>query len=279
MRNKQLALYDGTKALLEPEFYEAMSKGIAIQYSEDGTTWSDTPSDSDSYIRIKLTADTTDTWSNAIKLGTSGGTAPSPGSSIYREQLPIDEFRVMEMPVFGHPADPTSYIGVVDGYVMEVYTYPEQSYSDIPEQLILPMYYDSAINKTLILLHVVEYGRIMDLKSEDRGYLILDVLKEVITAPESIELHTVTGDVLIAEPNSSYRWVLEAPPYTYNLLPAIGKWASSGFQTTLLIITLEEDASLVMANIDVEDHDVLDEPGTYTCYIENQDGRLVFKRV
>ena len=194
---------------------------------------------------------------------------------ITRTAIAIDNFEQMVDP----PEDELEpYIYEIEGYVISTHVYPAID-ATVLEQLLTTIEYNTTTYKSTIRIHSALYGelytRYMSDPTAEKHYVYADVIKDVTTAYNPSSLTTLTGSSVVLSPFGRYRWTASGVCE----LTASDEWLSSGFETALIIITYETGAVLTINGITVADEDELTAPGVYTCYVENQDGTLLFKVV
>jgi hypothetical protein len=171
-----------------------------------------------------------------------------------------------------------SFTYEIDGYVIATHIYPDLD-ATVLEQLLTTIEYNATTYKSTIRIHGAIYGdlyaRYLSNRSAEKHYVYADVIKDVSAAYDPSSLTTLTGNSIILSPFGRYRWTASG----ICELTASDEWLSSGFETALIIITYETGAVLTINGMTVADMDELTAPGVYTCYIENQDGTLLFKVV
>lgn len=194
---------------------------------------------------------------------------------ITRTAIAIENFEQMADPPAG-VLEPYTY--EIDGYVIATHIYPDID-ATVLEQLLTTIEYNATTYKSTIRIHGAVYGelypRYMTYPTAGKHYVYADVIKDVSAAYDPSSLTTLTGNSVVLSPFGRYRWTASG----ICELTASDEWLSSGFETALIIITYETGAVLTINGITVADEDELTAPGVYTCYVENQDGMLLFKVV
>ena len=194
---------------------------------------------------------------------------------ITRTAINIDNFEQILDP----PGDELeSYAYEIAGYVIATHVYPDID-ATVLDQVLTTIEYNATTYKSTIRIHRALHGelytRYMSNPSAEKHYVYADVIKDVSAAYDPSSLTTLTGNSVVLSPFGRYRWTASG----ICELTASDEWLSSGFETALIIITYETGAVLTINGMTVADMDELTAPGVYTCYVENQDGTLLFKVV
>ena len=169
-----------------------------------------------------------------------------------------------------------AYAYEIDGYVIATHVYPDID-ATVLDQVLTTIEYNATTYKSTIRIHRALHGelytRYVSNPSAEKHYVYADVIKDVSAAYDPSSLTTLTGNSVVLSPFCKYRWTASGVCE----LTASDEWLSSGFERALIIITYETGTVLTINGITVADEDELTAPGVYTCYVENQDGTLLFK--